>query len=180
MGALDGQVQVPVMHCAPVSHTLAQPPQWLGSDCSFTHWPLQTLDIVDGQRQSEPEQISPPAVLQVVPHAPQLDASVVRSVQKVGVPVAGHSSDISDGHWRRQVPAAHTIPLAQALPHAPQLATSVVRSMHMVAPVHVVLGKQGSRQTPLVHLSGAVQILPQVPQLSSSVFRLTQTPLQSV
>jgi hypothetical protein len=108
--------------------------------------------------------------VQVVPQAPQLAGSSLRSTHTPLQLVVGA------GH--AQVPALHSKPCAHVLPQAPQLSSSVCVSTQL-APHCVRAVPQDETHAPLLHVSPAPQTLPHAPQLFGSLPVGTQTPLQS-
>jgi hypothetical protein len=88
-----------------------QAPQFAGSVCVSTQWPLHAV-IVPGHEQTPAMHVVPAA--HVVPQVPQFIGSIVGSTHTLphdACPV---------GHITRQVPSVHASLSAQALSQVPQ------------------------------------------------------------
>ena len=135
-----GHTQLPLPQIWPPVQTVAQSPQWSGSELVSMHTPLHTVS-------DEPHPHVPAAHIspgeQAIPQALQFIASVWRSTQALEQLV-----------WPVAQPAAHA-PLAQtgvapeqAVPQPPQLAGSVCTFTHF-PPQSIV--PDGQAQLPFVH-----------------------------
>lgn len=104
-----------------------------------------------------------PAVPHCVPHAPQLEGSVVVLTHAPAHNVVGAVHEV----WH--MPTLHRSPEAQTVPHVPQLVGSFWVSTH-AEPQRLTGGNDGvQRHVPPTQISGAVQAVPHPPQLFGSL-----------
>jgi hypothetical protein len=121
-----------------------------------------------------------------VPHAPQLDALLVRSVahDPAGSP-AQVAFPAGQGGW--QVPLVHTSPTPHAAPHAPQLAESLPRlvsqpgrvaSQSAKLPAHAA--EHAPATQPATWFASAGQALQLAPQCAGSALETQAPPQQCI
>jgi hypothetical protein len=113
--------------------------------------------------------------VQVVPHVPQLWISVCSSTHMP--PQQFCPAGQSPAVPQVHAPLTHVSPEAQTWPQAPQLFGSVCTLVQV--PLQT-MSLPVHRQIPCLQLAPDGQMLPHTPQLLVSVLRLTQIPLQRV
>ena len=102
-----------------------QMPQLSGSVCLLVHKGPQVSGALESTHRQLPAEQAP--LSQVVPQAPQLFASVKRSVQMLLAPTPQTWGALA-GHW--QCPDRQSWSALQAAPQAPQLFRSSWMSVH--------------------------------------------------
>lgn len=172
----EGQLsrQFPPEQIFPLAQGTLQLPQLVRSDWVFLQTPLQSLGTgpEGSQRHCRLIQTLPPVHL--VPHAPQLLISLVRSAQP---PVQAFCPL---GQLSRQFPPEQILPESHFLPQEPQLSLSDAKLRQTL--LHSLGRRPAGSQTHVrfEQIFPPLHLVPQDPQLLASALRLTHAPLQGL